>query len=171
MKTGHHAIQLHTYGPQPSTCVNLYVCMPSGSVLSVPGVCLPSGCIQYVSACALPVYERLPSVSIVENVWQVMEAWYASCWVIPQLATVCQLCAHQFTQWHACHDQLRYLWPLMCKTYYKHTPKEWNYPNTAEGMDSIQSNGLFHILIREIIWFSHMLMHALLMGTLAVVDE
>lgn len=86
MKTGHCAIQLHTYGPQPSTCVNLYVCMPSGSVLSVPGVRLPSGCIQYVSACALPVYERLPSVSIVENVWQVMEAWYASCWVIPQLA-------------------------------------------------------------------------------------
>lgn len=38
MKTGHRAIQLHTYGPQPSTCVNLYVCMPSGSVLSVPGV-------------------------------------------------------------------------------------------------------------------------------------
>ena len=51
MKTGHHAIQLHTYGPQPSTCVNLYVCMPSGSVLSVPGMCLPSGCIR---ACLCP---------------------------------------------------------------------------------------------------------------------
>lgn len=45
MKTGHHAIQLHTYGPRPSMCDNLYVCMPSGSVLSVPGVRLPSGCI------------------------------------------------------------------------------------------------------------------------------
>lgn len=51
MKTGHRAIQLHTYGPQPSTCINLYVSTPSGSVLSVPGVRLPSGC---VCVCSCP---------------------------------------------------------------------------------------------------------------------
>lgn len=56
MKTGHRTIQLHTYGQQPSTCLNLYVSMPSTSVLSVPAMCLPSG--AYVSACAKCVYCR-----------------------------------------------------------------------------------------------------------------
>lgn len=51
MKTGHRAIQLHTYGPRPSTCVNLYVCVPSGGMLSVPDVCLPSG---YICVCLCP---------------------------------------------------------------------------------------------------------------------
>jgi len=83
MKTGHCTIQLHTYGPLPSTCRNLYVCMPSASVLSVPGVCLPRG--AYVSACAHTVCECVPSVYMVENVWQVIEACYVSCWVIRQL--------------------------------------------------------------------------------------
>lgn len=67
MKTGHRAIQLHTYGPQPSTCVNLYVCMPSGSVLSVPGVRLPSGCIC-VCLCPPTVWARAKCVHCRERV-------------------------------------------------------------------------------------------------------
>ena len=67
MKTGHRAIQLHTYGLQPSTCVNLYVCMPSGSVLSVPGVRLPSGCIC-VCLCPPSVWARAKCVHCRERV-------------------------------------------------------------------------------------------------------
>lgn len=78
MKTGHHAIQLHTYGPQPSTCIHLYVCMPNGSVLSVPGVCLPSGCIR-VCLC--------PPTCQVRPLWERVagHGGYLSCWVIRQL--------------------------------------------------------------------------------------
>lgn len=60
MKTGHGAIQLHTCGPRPSTCLRLYVCTPNGTVLSVPAARLPSGGI-----CAHPGSENVASVSIV----------------------------------------------------------------------------------------------------------
>lgn len=87
MKTGHRAIQLHTYGPQPSMCVNLYVCMPSSSV---PGVCLPSGCIC-VCFCPPSVWARAKGVHCRECV--AGHGGYISCWVIHQLPlhlpTVC----------------------------------------------------------------------------------
>lgn len=78
MKTGHHAIQLHTYGPKPSTCIHLYACMPNGSVLSVPGVCLPSGCIRVclcLPTCQVrPLWERVAG-----------HGGYRSCWLIRRL--------------------------------------------------------------------------------------
>lgn len=111
MKTGHRAIQLHTYGPRPSTCVNLYVCMPSGSVLSVPGVCLPSGCICACLAC--PPSVRAKCVHCGERA-----AGHGGELRImlgnPPIATlVCQLCVHWFSQRRWCHDQLMWLWPIM----------------------------------------------------------
>lgn len=85
MKTGHGAIQLHTYGPEPRTCINLHVCMPSGSVLSVPGMCLPSGVYMCVCVCAPPnVRACAKCVNCRERV-----AGHGgnnvSCWVILQL--------------------------------------------------------------------------------------
>lgn len=90
MKTGHRAIQLHTYGPQPSMCVNLYVCMPSSSVLSVPGVCLPSGCI---CVCFCPPSVRARAKGVHCRECEAGHGGYISCWVIHQLPlhlpTVC----------------------------------------------------------------------------------